>query len=112
VITIVEALAEGKSRRAAAAAAGISHETFYQWRHADPEFAEMADRAIQIYGNSLVERIRLAVAEGVTTRWYDAQGNVLLERREFDWHAAAWLLEHHPDLDGRRRNAAASVEAQ
>lgn len=95
---ITYALATGHTKRAAAAAAGVGHSTFYEWLRADPEFAERVEQAIRLCERALVERIRLAASEGRVTRWYGANGEVVMERREFDWRAAAWLLEHHPAL--------------
>jgi hypothetical protein len=91
------ALATGQTKRAAAATAGIGHSAFYEWLRVDPEFAERVEQAIRLCERAYVERIRLAAVEGKTTRWYGAGGELVLERREFDWQAAAWLLEHHPE---------------
>lgn len=68
---IVEALRIGANPDAAAAYAGISRSTYYNWRKDDPVFAEECEQAIAA-----------------------AEVQLLMEiRSETSWQAKAWILE-------------------
>ena len=78
---ILNALRVGNTRRASAAAAGISHETFYQWMNdltfSDAVVKAEADAELRFLG-------QVATAAKVS------------------WQAAAWWLERRKHEDYRR----------
>ena len=67
----------------AAAAAGISEDTFYAWQRG--EFPASADDALKVQFSEGLTRAKGEAANHLTRRVYDAS-------RE-DWRAAAWMLE-------------------
>ena len=85
-VAILNALRVGNTRRASAAAAGVSHETFYRWlanvTFCDEVIKAEADAELRFLGQ---------VATAAKT----------------SWQAAAWWLERsRPDQYGRRTNLA------
>ena len=89
---IVEAIRKGLPYKLAAAAGGVSYNTFVRWRNDGstpdglPRFREF------------LNQVRIAEAEAAL-RHLD-----LIEKaaKKANWQAAAWLLERrHPDLFGK-----------
>jgi hypothetical protein len=78
VSRILDALREGNTRKVAGHAGGISHETFSQWLHRHPEFAESVTCAESDAERKAVQAVLSAALHG-------------------QWQAAAFWLE-------RRRN--------
>lgn len=70
---ILDALARGVSRQAAAAVAGIHRDTLKEWESKDPAFSEACTRAADVAEDAYVKIIAKAAA--------------------IDWRAAAWMLE-------------------
>ena len=70
---LCSALAEGLSISAACIRADIGRTVYYQWRNADPEFAALADDAIE-QGTDLLEDVGLRRA----TRPEDASDTMLI----------------------------------
>jgi hypothetical protein len=82
--TICECLARGLPQNMACSVAGISQETYFNWKQDDESFRL---------------QIELAVAQGVNARLkkIEAAG-------EDDWRAMSWLLEHcNPELFAKTR---------
>jgi len=73
VAKIVEAIGKGCKVEAAAAAGGISKETFYAWAREYPQFSDAVKAARQEQQAELLDIIR--------------------EHAPKTWQAAAWLLE-------------------
>lgn len=118
---VLAALRRGATRSGAAAIAGVTRHTFNVWldhrvcppgtilpgvREGDPdddfsgmEFVEAIEIATQQAGDFLASRILVAASDAAkVTYHYGRNGQLIREVREFDWKAAAWLLEHNPDL--------------
>lgn len=76
---ILKALKDANTRRAAAAAAGISEATLARWIADDEGFADSIKKAEADAEQTLVKHIRKEAAGGT-------------------WQAAAWLLERHPQF--------------
>lgn len=83
VETICKALELGETYKYACIAAGITFETFNEWRSTKPEFSAAIEKAQAAFRRRNLERIEKAASRG--------------------WLAAAWLLERrHPEDWGRR----------
>ena len=84
ISTIAHALELGASYRRAAAAAGISEDTFHEWRRAKPAFSERIEKAEATHAQKHLAVIeRAAVTDGT-------------------WQASAWMLERrYPHEYGR-----------
>lgn len=120
---VLGALRRGATRTAACAMAGISYETFARWLdhrrcppgtvlpdYDDPEnnpsidftgmpFHEAVTRAQQAAADFLQSRIMAAATDGYKeTFHYGRNGSLLRSVKEYDWKAAAWLLEHNPEF--------------
>ena len=118
---VLAALRRGATRSAAAAIAGVTRHTFNVWldhrvvpdgvrlpgitEGEEPvdfsgmEFVEAVELAQQMAGDFLATRILVAASDAAkVTYHFGRNGQLLREVREFDWKAAAWLLEHNPDL--------------
>jgi hypothetical protein len=118
---MLAALRRGATRSAAAAIAGVTRHTFNVWLDhrivpdgvrlpaafegeqeldfSGMEFADAVALAQQMAGDFLASRILVAASDAAkVTYHYGRNGQLLREVREFDWKAAAWLLEHNPDL--------------
>ena len=80
-VAILNALRVGNTRRASAAAAGISHETFYQWM-SDLTFSD-------------------AVVKAEAEAELRFLGQVATAAKQ-SWQAAAWWLERRKHEDYRR----------
>jgi len=115
-------LRRGGTRKAAAAAAGVSTVTFNNWcdhrevprgvllpnqlEEGGPpvdfsgmSFGDAVLRATDEAADFLNQRIMAAAVEGYKeTFHYGRNGSLLRSVKEFDWKAAAWLLEHNPDM--------------
>jgi hypothetical protein len=74
---MVNALRDGNTRRAAAGAAGVCHDTLYQWLKEDADFADAVLKAE-------------ADAEVFHVKVITQQANAGC------WTASAWWLERHP----------------
>lgn len=102
--TICEHLREGGYAETAAAAAGVSKSTFYEWMaRGDAAGAKKVDEPYRIFR----ARIEEARAMGETVRVQQ-----IADAAKNDWRAAAWMLEReHPDRWGgpRARNVSTSV---
>src|SRR5262249_50824556 len=72
---LLKAIAECFGVRRACAVAGVHHSTYYEWRHADPEFAEAADGAREHY----IEWLE-AVADERATRGRKPSDTMLIFR--------------------------------
>lgn len=80
---ICEGLAKGLSRELAAARAGVTRKSIWEWTKSKPEFAEMVENSEAVAAAHWLDQIESAAAEG-------------------NWQAAAWKLERrYPDLYGR-----------
>lgn len=80
---ICRAVRKGLAYTLACDAAGLSYETFNEWRKADPQFSAQLKAAEGEGAEELLATIRAASAE--------------------NWTAAAWILERrYPQLYGRR----------
>lgn len=118
---MLAALRRGATRSAAAAVAGVSRHTFNVWldhRLVPPgvtlpsiwgqgevddfsgmSFVDAVEMAQQQAGDFLAHRILMAASDAAkVTYHYGRNGQLIREVKEFDWKAAAWLLEHNPDL--------------
>jgi hypothetical protein len=74
----------GMSFRTACAYAGISEDTLWRRRKADPEFAARVEHAIEMFKAKMVTLIVAAAPK--------------------NWSAAAWMVERkHPEEFGRQR---------
>ena len=71
---IVEAILDGATFTLAAAAGGISYDTFNEWRKTFPDFPEMVDAAVAESGLFHMRNIKQHAYE--------------------DWRASAWVMEH------------------
>ncbi len=81
---ILDAIRSGAAYVDAANYAGISYQTFNEWRKEYPEFSDAVEEADGAAMVGLVATIRKAATEGK------------------QWQAAAWLAERrHPDRYGR-----------
>lgn len=81
---ILNSLRIGNTRRASAAAAGISHETFYRWLRASVTFSDAVEKAEA----DAETRFLAQVAQAAKT----------------NWQAAAWWLERRKHEDYGRRD--------
>lgn len=122
-LLVLSALRRGSTRTAAYSLAGVSKDTFLRWMDHrrvpegvilpdlyDPDNAPMTDwsgipfdeavtRAQQEASDFLARRIMAASSEGYReTYHYGRNGALLRTVKEFDWKAAAWLLEHNPEF--------------
>ena len=118
---VLAALRRGATRSGAAAIAGVTRHTFNVWldhrlcpsgtilpgvRDGDPdddfsgmEFVEAVEIVQEQAGDFLASRILIAASDAAKiTYHYGRNGQLIREVKEFDWKAAAWLLEHNPDL--------------
>lgn len=108
---ICAAIAQGRSRKRAAAAGGVSKRTVQSWlekgqpdeetgERPDDEYGRFAEQVAAAEGEweqHLVDRVEKA-ANGTTKRRYSKNGDLLSEEEVFHWQAAAWLLERRfPD---------------
>lgn len=80
VEAICQALREGNTRKDACSVAGISEETFSQWRKRYPEFLDSIEKAEGKAAFYAVNVVRSAMDSGV-------------------WQAAAWWLERRRKQD-------------
>ena len=83
VTKLITGVRRGLPYHLAAAAAGISEDTFYAWQRG--EFPASADEALKVQFSESLTRAKGEAANHLTRRIYDAS-------RE-DWRAAAWILE-------------------
>lgn len=92
---LLGALVAGNTRRASAAFAGMSHDTFYNWFNDDPDFrarVEEAEAKAQVRAVSQVANAAF---------------------RDGDWRAAAWWLERRYPADyGRRDRVEMSIDVK
>jgi hypothetical protein len=92
---ITQAIRLGATYRLACDYAGISEETFAQWRNTKPEFSEAVKAA---EGEGAIKWLALIdrAANGIT----DKDGNLV---QAPSWQAAAWKLERrYPQMYGRQ----------
>jgi hypothetical protein len=82
---IFRALSSGCSYRDAAEWAGVSWPSLWRRRDVDPDFAAGLSRARTVY------KVRCLT--------------IITEAASIDWHAAAWLLAHHPGRMGIARRS-------
>jgi hypothetical protein len=79
----LDAVASGAPFTLACAAAGLSHQTFQEWRRQDPSFAVEVDQAV---ARATVNRLKEIERQG----------------KDGAWTALAWLCERrHPESFGR-----------
>jgi hypothetical protein len=84
VSTLLMALREGNTRRAAAAHAGIDHATFYRWLETNATFRDAIQKA---EADAEVRHVAIVAQAG-----------------QRNWQASAWWLERRRDDDyGQRR---------
>jgi len=119
---VLSALRRGSTRQAAAAMAGVSYNAFCNWLdhrrvpldvvlpnmrdengapidYSGMPFHEAVTRCQQEAADYLQTRIMAAASEGYKeTFHYGRNGALLRSVKEFDWKAAAWLLEHNPEF--------------
>jgi transposase-like protein len=98
---ILNALRAGNTREAAAAYAGMSHDTLTRWRRADASFRRAVDEA------EATAEVRMAtvVADAAFGRpaQYDDMGRLIRAEVRPDPHHAEWWLERRrPHAWGRR----------
>lgn len=87
VEAIVSALKAGATYEHAAAAGGVSYQTFNEWRKDLPEFSEAIKAAEGEAARLLLGKIQAAASDGT-------------------WQAAAWILERRwPEQYGRQVRA-------
>lgn len=105
---ILRAVGLGCPEQMACALAQINHQTFYNWRHADPGFdARVRAAEAEAVAGSMM-RIRQAARGGATvevttTTFKDGREVVTEKRTPPQWQADAWLLERRwPTYFGRR----------
>jgi hypothetical protein len=98
---IEQSLRKGLTRKAAAAAGGISYDTLRAWEKDFPEFSEALQNAEAAGQEALLIRI-----------WAASQQGAIITRRNGDvveepgaWQAAAWILERRWPQDFARRQA-------
>lgn len=117
---IIGALQKGATRRAASAAAGISHDSLERWQKRDAAFAALVEKAELSCAVESIERIRAAGAGGalleetVTTTTKRDGSIVVVERRRYsagEWTADAWFLERKYPEDWGRRDRVALEDA-
>lgn len=87
-VTFLNELRKGKTKRAAAARAGVTHVTIYNWINEDPDFAAKVEEALGEFEASMVDRLQEEVEEG-----------------KEGWKAAAWQLERRFPLDYGARSS-------
>ena len=93
---LTQAIRLGATYRLACDYAGITEETFYQWRNAKPEFSEAIKLA---EGEGALKS--LAVIERAANGVKGEDGEYILAPT---WQAAAWKLERrYPDMYGKQR---------
>ena len=118
---VLAALRRGATRSAAASVAGVTRHTFNVWMDhrvvpdgvrlpalnpdeepidfSGMEFCDAVEMVQEMAGDFLANRILIAASDAAKiTYHYGRNGQLIREVREFDWKAAAWLLEHNPDL--------------
>lgn len=88
---IIEKLIEGLSITAAASHAGVGRTTAYQWREADPVFAEAWDDAIEAGTDRLEDETHRRAFNGVTRPV--AVGKEIVEITEYSDTLAIFLLK-------------------
>lgn len=98
---IVEILGDGGYAETAAAAAGVSKSTFYDWiERGDPDGTKAIDHDFRVFR----QRVDEARAKGEMVR----VGQVAAAASD-DWRAAAWMLEREfPDKWGGPRSRSVS----
>lgn len=126
IAVILSHIRGGTTRVASCAIADIDRHTLQEWEKADPPLllpediklpalgSDAADAVDDVYEKGtpfpaalaraeseaeafFVERIRKAGTESAKVTYvYDRQGTLLREVHEYDWRAAAWLLDHNP----------------
>ena len=85
---IVQAIRNGLPYKLAAAAGGVSYNTFIRWRNQGTK-----DDA-QPHFRQFLNQVRIAEAEAA-----ERLVGIIEERARIHWQAAAWMLERrHPDL--------------
>lgn len=131
IAVILSHIRGGTTRTAAAGVAGVSRQTLSEWEHMDPPLILPEDVSLPALGSDPDEKIDDVYEKGTTfpdalaraedeaesffvnrikragtesakvTYVYDRNGNLLREVHEYDWRAAAWLLDHNPKLRGK-----------
>ena len=92
---ILRGIAEGLSRSAAAASAGIAESTFFEWQREFPEFSQSIKKADAACQLKCLRSIACAA------------------RSPHHWQAAAWLLERRfPETYGRISREAVLQDGQ
>lgn len=109
---ILETLMAGNTLKVAASAGGMSFQTFNEWRHDDPEFAEAVERAEHYAQMSLLGIIRNAAERGQTVT-VAKDGSIITRDTPGEWTAAAWLAERRwPQDYGRRDTVRIDITAE
>lgn len=93
------ALRAGLTRTNAAAAAGISTDTYQRAMAEDAAFAADIEQAEMEAEAFAAGRIRKAMTEAEVTDVYDGRGNLIRTITKYDWKAAAWWLERRRPAD-------------
>ena len=105
------ALEKGMTRRAACAIVHIDRGTLRDWTEKDPAFATAVTRAREASEAGYVDVVKRAATEGKVTEYFDPRGNLSRRVTEYDWRAAAWMLERRmTDTYGQRQKVDMRVD--
>ena len=106
---LLACLADGNVRLTAVKASGIIPDTFYKWLEASPAFAALVEEAEASALSDCVGIVKKAASpHKVTKRKTVTKDGAVIsdevqETREYDWRAAAWLLERKDPANWKER---------
>jgi hypothetical protein len=89
---ILDAIRKGATRSAAAASAGVSERSLYEWQQEFPQFSQSIKKADAEAEMAMIDVIRTAAEKGT-------------------WQAAAWWLERRHPESWRRRSSVTVLDA-
>lgn len=103
---VLQALRAGMTRTDTAEVAGIGVSTLRDWIASNPTFSAAVTKAEADAVLFALGRINKAAREAEIVETFDRAGVLIRRVTKYDWHAAAWWMEHSPTTRGEWGNNA------